>query len=60
MGGCLLTDKFGWGARMFAIATTPPDPALVGDAMARDVDGAPRRHGLWLRDWLRHQRRDEF
>ena len=33
MGGCILVDKLGWGATANAIATTPPDPAIVGDRL---------------------------
>jgi len=31
MGGCLLTDNFGWGAQMLAYQSRPPDPALRDD-----------------------------
>jgi len=60
MGGCLLLEKFFWGAKMFSINTAPPDPAIVGskwrDMWLERLD----RDGLWLIEWLRHQRRDEF
>ena len=36
MGGACLTDKLAWGATAFAIAHTPPDPAIVG-ARWRDM-----------------------
>ncbi|MDH3662358.1 MAG: CocE/NonD family hydrolase [Alphaproteobacteria bacterium] len=60
MGGAVLTDKLAWGATAFAIAMTPPDPAIVGarwrDMWLERLQG----NGLWLLDWFRHQRRDEF
>ncbi len=60
MGGALLAEKLGWGATAFAIAHTPPDPAIVGerwrDMWLERLEG----NGLWLLDWFRHQRRDEF
>ena len=60
MGGACLTDKLAWGATAFAIAHTPPDPAIVGerwrDMWKERLDG----NGLWLLDWFRHQRRDDF
>nr|WP_174257615.1 CocE/NonD family hydrolase [Phytoactinopolyspora alkaliphila] len=60
MGGCLLSDNLSWASTMFAYTSCPPDPAVVGDEW-RDMwhqrlDGS----GLWLEDWLRHQRRDGF
>jgi len=61
MGGAVLTDKLAWGATAFAIANTPPDPALVGAERWRTM-WAERleNNGLWLLDWFRHQRRDAF
>ncbi|HET7325955.1 MAG TPA: CocE/NonD family hydrolase [Nocardioidaceae bacterium] len=60
MGGCLLGDNLSWASTMFAYTSCPPDPALVGEqwrAMWLDrVDGS----GLWLDEWLRHQRRDDY
>ena len=60
MGGALLTDKLSWGATAFSIANTPPDPEIVGDRW-RDMWKERLEHnGLWMLDWFRHQRRDEF
>ncbi|MEM7318387.1 MAG: CocE/NonD family hydrolase [Pseudomonadota bacterium] len=60
MGGCMLTDKLNWGATAFSIANTPPDPAIVG-ARWRDMWlERLENNGLWMLDWFRHQRRDEF
>ncbi|AXB42179.1 CocE/NonD family hydrolase [Amycolatopsis albispora] len=60
MGGCLLSDNLAEASTMFAYSTLPPDPALVGDRW-RDMwlerlDGS----GLWIENWLSHQRRDEY
>lgn len=60
MGGCVLVDELSWSAVMFALNALPPDPELVGERwremwMER-LDGS----GLWLTEWLRHQRRDDF
>jgi uncharacterized protein len=60
MGGCLLSDNLSWASTMFAYNSCPPDPALVGDGW-RDLwfqrlEGS----GLWLEEWLRHQRRDDY
>lgn len=60
MGGCLLVDKFGWGSSMFSIAPTPPDPALVGDKWRELWRGRLEQGGLYLEEWHRRQRRDEF
>jgi hypothetical protein len=60
MGGCLLTDNMRWSSTMFSHNTRPPDPALLGDGWrarwVQRLDGS----GLWIDDWLRHQRRDAF
>ncbi|KIX95505.1 uncharacterized protein Z520_08625 [Fonsecaea multimorphosa CBS 102226] len=60
MGGCLLVDNFTWGATMFSITPTPPDPALVG-AKWRDLwMSRLEAGGNWMVEWHEHQRRDEF
>ena len=60
MGGCLLGEQLSWASTMFGRNTLPPDPANVGDKwrdmwLERLEDG-----GLWLKNWLEHQRRDAF
>ena len=57
----MLTDKLAWGATAFAIANTPPDPAIVGVDRWRDMwRERLENNGLWMLDWFRHQRRDDF
>lgn len=60
MGGAMLTDKLAWGATAFAIANTPPDPAIVGDRWRDMWVERLQNNGLWFLDWVRHQRRDDF
>ncbi len=60
MGGAMLCDKLNWGATAFAIANTPPDPAIVGEDWREMWRQRLDRNGLWLLDWVRHQRRDVF
>jgi putative CocE/NonD family hydrolase len=60
MGGAVLTDKLAWGATAFAIANTPPDPAIVGERWRDMWKERLDNNGLWLLDWFRHQRRDDF
>ncbi|MEL6236412.1 MAG: CocE/NonD family hydrolase, partial [Pseudomonadota bacterium] len=60
MGGACLTDKLAWGATAFAVANTPPDPAIVGARWRAIWADRLEGNGLWLLDWFRHQRRDEF
>ena len=60
MGGCLLGEKLSWGATAFAIANTPPDPAIVGERWRQMWAERLEANGLWLLDWFRHQRRDAF
>ncbi|MGF1553401.1 MAG: CocE/NonD family hydrolase [Paracoccaceae bacterium] len=59
MGGCLLLDQLSWASQMFARNTLPPDPACRPDWREQwraRLDGS----GLWLKNWLEHQRRDAF
>ncbi|MDH3641617.1 MAG: CocE/NonD family hydrolase [Gammaproteobacteria bacterium] len=60
MGGCLLNDNAGWNGYMFSINTTPPDPDVVGNRWHEIWMDRLRGSGLWLEDWLTHQRRDAF
>ncbi len=60
MGGCLLSDNLSWASVMFAYTSCPPDPVLVGerwrDMWFQRLEGS----GLWLDEWLSHQRRDDY
>ncbi|TQC42843.1 CocE/NonD family hydrolase [Rhodococcus sp. WS4] len=60
MGGCLLTDNLSWASTMFAYNSCPPDPAVVGDRWREMWHQRLTGSGLWIEDWLRHQRRDDF
>ncbi|WP_300013260.1 CocE/NonD family hydrolase [Pseudonocardia sp.] len=60
MGGCLLTDNLSWASTMFAYNSCPPDPDVVGDRWRGLWLERLRGSGLWLQDWLHHQRRDGF
>jgi len=60
MGGCLLTDNLSWASTMFAFNSYPPDPQVVGerwrDMWLERLNGS----GLWIKNWLKHQRRTDF
>ncbi len=60
MGGCLLTDNLSWASTMFAYNSCPPDPEIVGskwkDMWLDRLEGS----GLWIKKWLKHQRRDHY
>jgi predicted acyl esterase len=60
MGGCLLVEKFYWASTMLSINAAPPDPAVVGEKWRALWLERLDQNGLWLIEWLRHQRRDEF
>ena len=42
-GGLLLNENMGWGATMLSYSSRPPDPAIVGDNVARHVARAAAR-----------------
>jgi len=59
MGGCLLTENFGWAATMFAYNTRPADPALRDDwleQLKQRIKDLP----FMAVDWLKHPTRDAF
>lgn len=60
MGGALLSDNIAESATMFAYATLPPDPALVGDRWREMWLERLENCSLWVGNWLEHQRRDEY
>ncbi|MEX1078339.1 MAG: CocE/NonD family hydrolase [Homoserinimonas sp.] len=60
MGGCLLSDNLSWASTMFAYNSCPPDPAIVGDRWRDLWLDRLENSGLWLEEWLTHQRRDNY
>ncbi|MBY5990342.1 CocE/NonD family hydrolase [Roseovarius atlanticus] len=60
MGGTLLGDHLSWASVMFGINTLPPDPAHVGDRWRTMWEERLDGSGLWLKNWMQHQRRDAF
>ena len=60
-GGCLLNENVGWAANMLSYSSRPPDPALLGEARARELWLERLEHLPFLAStWLRHQRRDAY
>ncbi|WP_366658321.1 CocE/NonD family hydrolase [Fodinicurvata sp. EGI_FJ10296] len=60
MGGCLLLDNLSWASQMFARNSLPPDPHSRGESWRALWLDRLRHSGLWLKNWLEHQTRDEF
>ncbi|WP_052384098.1 CocE/NonD family hydrolase [Litchfieldella xinjiangensis] len=60
MGGCLLGDNLSEATVMFAFNTLPPDPEIVGDRWRDMWFERLKGSGLWLEQWLEHQRRSEY
>ncbi len=60
MGGCLLGDNLSWASTMLSHNSCPPDPQVVGDEWRKMWRQRLEGSGLWLAEWLRHQRRDEY
>jgi uncharacterized protein len=60
MGGCLLSDNLSWASTMFAYNSCPPDPVVVGERWRDMWFERLEKSGLWLEEWLGHQRRDAY
>jgi uncharacterized protein len=60
MGGALLSDSLAEAGTMFAYATCPPDPAVVGDSWRTMWRERMEHTEPWVLEWLRHQRRDDY
>ena len=60
MGGCLLGDNLSWASTMLWQNSLPPDPAVVGERWRAMWHERLEGSGLWLAEWLRHQRRDDY
>lgn len=60
MGGCLLGDNLSEATVMFAFNALPPDPQIVGERWRDMWFERMEKSGLWLDQWLSHQRRDAY
>lgn len=60
MGGCLLTDNLSWASTMFSFNASPPDPEVVGERWRNMWRERLEGSGLWVKNWLEHQHRDEY
>ncbi|MDQ0792366.1 CocE/NonD family hydrolase [Streptomyces sp. B1I3] len=60
MGGAMLSDNLAEAGTMFAYATCPPDPALVGDRWRPMWQERLEGTRPWVLEWLRHQHRDAY
>ncbi|GGY32249.1 CocE/NonD family hydrolase [Streptomyces djakartensis] len=60
MGGAMLSDNLAEAGTMFAYATCPPDPAVVGDRWREMWHERLENTEPWVLEWLRHQRRDDY
>ncbi|WP_039940116.1 CocE/NonD family hydrolase [Streptomyces himastatinicus] len=60
MGGALLSDNLAEAGTMFAYATCPPDPVVVGERWREMWHERMEQTRPWVLEWLRHQRRDDY
>ncbi|MBM3549975.1 MAG: CocE/NonD family hydrolase [Alphaproteobacteria bacterium] len=60
MGGCLINDNLRWASTMFSHNARPPDPTVVGERWRTMWRDRLENSGLWVKNWLEHQRRDAF
>lgn len=60
MGGALLSDNLAEAGTMFAYATCPPDPAVVGERWRAMWHERLENARPWVLEWLRHPHRDDY
>ena len=58
--GCMSGETIGWGAVMLGFNSRPPDPDIVGDEWKSQWLERLQKPPLFLENFLRHQRRDEY
>ena len=58
--GCMSGETIGWGAVMLGFNSRPPDPEIVGDEWRSQWLSRLQEPPLFLENFLRHQRRDEY
>jgi putative CocE/NonD family hydrolase len=59
-GGCNINENLGWSATMFAYASRPPDPKLVGRGWKKMWLARLNSEPLLITTWLRHPNRDGY
>jgi putative CocE/NonD family hydrolase len=60
LGGAMLTDNLAEAGTMFAYATCPPDPAVVGERWREMWHERLDSARPWVLEWLRHPHRDAY
>jgi len=60
MNGCVLGDNLSEATVMLAFNSLPPDPQIVGARWREMWLERLRGSGLWLENWMSHQRRDDY
>ncbi|SCE46296.1 CocE/NonD family hydrolase [Streptomyces sp. OspMP-M43] len=60
LGGAMLSDNLAEAGTMFAYATCPPDPAVVGDRWREMWEERLQAAEPWILEWLRHPQRDAY
>ncbi|MGW0940826.1 CocE/NonD family hydrolase, partial [Streptomyces sp. NPDC002666] len=60
VGGAMLSDNLAEAGTMFAYATCPPDPAVVGECWRTMWHERLDAARPWVLEWLRHQNRDDY
>ncbi|MFJ2060519.1 CocE/NonD family hydrolase [Streptomyces sp. NPDC087908] len=60
LGGAMLSDNLAEAGTMFAYATCPPDPAVVGSRWREMWDERLEAARPWVLEWLRHPQRDDY
>ncbi len=60
LGGCIVSDMFGWGSGHTTNGLRPPDPAIVGDGWREQWRKRLEAIDFYVGNWVSHPHRDAF
>jgi uncharacterized protein len=60
LGGCIVSDMFGWGSEHTTYTMRPPDPAIVGPQWREQWKSRLEALDFYVGNWLAHPHRDAF
>lgn len=60
LGGCIVSDMFGWGSMHTTNGLRPPDPAIVGDGWREQWRKRLEALDFYVGNWVSHLHREAF